>query len=249
MDGTTTIGPEWQLKHKSIYLSGDLGWLMHVVNADIERPPANLIDRLTGTPAAVVSDVTGDEARTMSARIKPVITAPMTAGSAFTVKTRPADNLMIHKAITLAGPGDILVIDAEGHSEAGLVGELIATSCKVRQLNGIIVDGAVRDIDELEQLGFPVFSSAVSPHGSSKKHPGSINVPVSCGDISVRPGDLIVGDTDGVVAIDPDHASDVIAAANAKLEQESALKERIEAGETIFEIAELGETFDQFDFS
>lgn len=209
----------------------------------------NLIDQFAELPTAVLSDVTGDEAQTMTAGIKPVISEPMTAGTAFTVQLHPKDNLMIHKAITLAGAGDILVIDAGGYAEAGLVGELVATSCMSRDLNGIVVDGAVRDVEELEQLGFPVFARSVSPKSSSKLHPGSINVPVSCGGVPIHPGEIIVGDSDGIVAINPDFASEVVVAAERKLEQEAEILERVKSGETIYEIAGFDKVYNEFDFS
>lgn len=222
---------------------------MHTVNPDIDRPAGDIIDRFSGIPTAVLSDVTGKDTCTMGSEIKPVISDPMTVGSAFTVKSRPGDNLMVHKAITLAGAGDVLVIDANGYREAGLVGELLATSCKSNQLNGVIVDGAVRDTGPLEELGFPVFAAAVSPKGSSKKHPGSINVPVTCGGITVHPGDIIVGDADGVVSLDPSDAEAISEAVEQKVAEEERLKERVESGAFIYDVAELDERYDQLDIS
>lgn len=215
---------------------------MHHVVETIERPDDRLIEQLDGLPSAVLSDVTTKYENTMDSGITPVA-APSMAGTAVTVKTYPGDNLMIHKAVTLAEAGDVLVIDANGYTEAGLVGELLATSCKTHGLAGIVIDGAVRDVPELTELEFPVYARATCPKGSYKAHPGSINVPISCGAIPVEPGDIVVGDAEGVVVIDPERAEDVAARAERKLEEEAAMRTRIEAGEYIYDIADLDESY------
>jgi len=219
---------------------------MHHVVEEIDRPATPLSEQLEGLPTAVLSDVTTKYENTMDSGINS-IGSPTMAGPALTVKTYPGDNLMIHKAVTLAEPGDVLVVDANGYTEAGLVGELLATSCQTHGLAGIVIDGAVRDVPELTELEFPVYTRGTCPKGSYKGHPGSINVPISCGNVSVDPGDIVVGDAEGVVVIDPEHADTVAANARSKLEEETAMKARIEAGEYIYEMANLNETYERLD--
>ena len=223
------------------------GGRMHKVVTDIERPPENLVKQFKGLPTAVLSDVTTKYENTMSYEIKPVYDEVSMVGTALTVKTYPGDNLMVHKAITMAEPGDVLVIDANEYTEAGLWGELASTSCKANGLNGTVIDGAVRDVNEIAKLDYPVFARAVSPKGSYKAHPGSVNVPVACGGVSVEPGDIIVGDNEGVAVIKPDDAASVLEDARAKLESESEMIERLEDGEYIFDIAGFEERYEQLD--
>lgn len=128
------------------------------------------------------------------------------AGPAFTVEVRPGDNLMIHAAIALAQPGDVLVIDGKGDQTAALMGTLMLSACKKRGLAGVIVDAAIRDKLEILELDFPVFSAGFNPAGPTKYVPGRINHPISAGGAVVNPGDLVVGDADGVVVIEREKA-------------------------------------------
>lgn len=218
---------------------------MHTVVSQVERPVEDVVNQFEGVPAAIVSDVTSKYENTMSSDIKPVWDQPSMVGTAITVKTYPGDNLMIHKAITLAEPGDVLVVDANGYSEAGLMGELMSLSCKTHGLNGSVIDGAVRDIDEIEDMGYPVYARDVSPKGSYKGHPGSINVPVSCGGLTVNPGDIVVGDGEGVAVVQKENARRVLDDAKDKLQSEEEMKERIRDGEYIYHIADHDESYEQ----
>lgn len=220
---------------------------MHKVVTEVNRPPKELVEQFEGIPTAVLSDVTTKYENAMSHDIKPVYDDVSMAGTAITVKTYPGDNLMVHKAITMAEPGDVLVVDANEYTEAGLWGELAATSCKTHGLNGTILDGAVRDIDEIEDLDYPVYARAVSPKGSYKSHPGSVNVAVSCGGLTVEPGDIVVGDDEGVAVVKPENAEAVLEDAKAKLEAEDDMLERIEDGEYIFEMAGFDEKYKDLD--
>lgn len=220
---------------------------MHEVVTSTDRPDPELVREFEGLPTAVLSDVTTKYENTMSHQIKPVYDGISMAGTAVTVKTYPADNLMIHKAVTLANPGDVLVIDANGYEESGLLGELLSTSCKEHGLHGSVIDGAVRDIDEIEELGYPVYAKAVSPKGSYKSHPGSINVSISCGGVTVNPGDIIVGDDEGIAVVDADEAEDVLEAANQKLEAEAEMREQIQNGEYIYDINNFEEEYNELD--
>ncbi|MGB6104044.1 MAG: RraA family protein [Pusillimonas sp.] len=151
-------------------------------------------------------------------------------GLAFTVKTRPGDNLLIHKAIALAQPGDVLVVDGAGETTNALVGELMAMDAEKRGLAGFVIEGAVRDADVFAQNSFPCFARAVSHRGPYKDGPGEINVPVSVGGQVVLPGDIMIGDADGLVVVPAQHAGEVLAAALKKERDEGAIKEKIKAG-------------------
>ncbi|MFI5228425.1 MAG: RraA family protein [Gemmatimonadales bacterium] len=131
-------------------------------------------------------------------------------GLATTVLCRPADNLMVHKALELAEPGDIVVVSTGGNTTSAVFGELMCHTAAAKGLGGIVVDGAIRDVDGITALGFSAFSRTVSPGGCDKDGPGEINVPISCGNTVVMPGDIIVGDEGGVAVVPRDHAGAVL---------------------------------------
>lgn len=220
---------------------------MHEVVRTIDRPAEDIVQAFRGIPSAVLSDVTTRYENTMSSEIKPVWDAPTMAGTALTVKTYPGDNLMIHKALTIAEPGDVLVVDANGYTEAGLFGELLSRSCQSHGLHGTVVDGAVRDVGAIGEIEYPVYARGVSPKGSYKAHPGSINVSISCGGLNVSPGDVVVGDGEGVITVPSDDAEAVLEAAEEKLEAEAALRERVEEGEYIYHAAGHDEAYERLD--
>ncbi|CAB3851679.1 Regulator of ribonuclease activity A [Achromobacter ruhlandii] len=153
-----------------------------------------------------------------------------TVGLALTVKTRPGDNLMIHKAISLGGAGDVIVVDGAGDTSNALVGELMMMDAQGRGIAGFVIDGAVRDLDVFAQGQFGCFARAVSHKGPYKDGPGEINVPVSVGGQVVNPGDVVVGDADGVVVIPAEHAAAVLALATKKEADEAVAKEKLRAG-------------------
>jgi len=209
---------------------------MHSVKPLVERPDSDLVERFDGIPTSIIADVTGDDKRTMESAIKPVRDETTMAGSALTVKVAPGDNLVIHKAITMAEPGDVLVVDADKHVESAHVGELMCTSCAANDLAGVVIDGAVRDRRELVDLGFPVYARGVHPQGPKKNNPGSINVPISCGGRSVHPGDVVVGDDEGVAVVPASDAASILPEAEAKLSHESDLRKRVREGEYLFDL-------------
>jgi len=151
-------------------------------------------------------------------------------GRAVTVKTRPGDNLMIHKAIALAGPGDVIVVDGAGQLTNALVGELMAMDAQSRGIVAFVIDGAVRDLDVFQQGDFGCFARGVSHKGPYKDGPGEINVPVSIGGQVICAGDVIIGDADGVVAVPLALAADALAAARKKESDEQLTKEKLRAG-------------------
>lgn len=197
----------------------------------IQRVAPDVVQQASSFQAAILADVAGRRG-TMHARVRPVSINMALAGPAFTVEVRPGDNLMIHAAIALAQPGDILVIDGKGDQTAALMGTLMLSACKRRQIGGVVVDGAIRDQLDILELGFPVFSAGFNPAGPTKYVPGRINHPISAGGVSVSPGDLVVGDADGVVVIERDKAPAMLALAHKKVADEAARLQAIANGDT-----------------
>jgi RraA family protein len=144
------------------------------------------------------------------------------AGTALTIRTRPGDNLAIHRAFELCRPGDVLVIDGAGKLTQALMGEIMATFAESLGVQGLVVDGAIRDVGALRQHDFPVYARGVTHRGPYKNGPGEINVPVTVGGMIVHPGDIIVGDEDGVLAIAPVDVEAVIEGARRQHAKEAA---------------------------
>ena len=191
-----------------------------LINREFKRPDSEIVALFKGMPVANIDDNMGRIAAVESA-IKPLRNGQL-LGTAFTVRVAQGDNLMFHAAMDLAKPGDVIMIDAGGFTERAIFGELMASYCKKRGISGIVCDGAVRDRDGLAAMeDFPVFARAVITNGPYKNGPGEINVPVVIGGKLVKPGDIIVGDGDGIVIIDPSIAVE-IAEATKKVEEKEA---------------------------
>jgi RraA family protein len=155
------------------------------------------------------------------ARLRPMHRGGRMAGPAFTVKTRPGDNLMVHKALDLAEPGDVIVVDAGGDLTNALIGEIMSTYAKARGIAGMVIDGAVRDADEIRAGDFPVYAAGVTHRGPYKDGPGEINVPIAIDGMVVEPGDLVLGDGDGILCVPFDATAQVLAAATDKKKVEA----------------------------
>lgn len=151
-------------------------------------------------------------------------------GLAVTVNTRPADNLMVHKALAVAQPGDIVVVATSGSTGSAIFGELMCHTAVAARLGGIVVDGAIRDVDGITRLGFPAYSRSVSPGGCDRDGPGEVNVPISCGGTVVMPGDIIVGDEDGVAVVPRADAEEVLQLVAELVDQEEKRIAEIESG-------------------
>ena len=187
------------------------------------------IDALRGLPTSVIGDVMGRLAGTTG--LRPVHRSPLAAcGNAVTVRVRAGDNLLIHRALEMLQPGDLLLVDGEGDVSRALVGEIMMTVARVKGAVGFVMDGAVRDVDAFEQHAFPCWARGVSLRGPYKDGPGSINVPVTVGGMLVHPGDVIVGDSDGVVAVRPSEALAVAGLARHKVAHEQQTLADIVAG-------------------
>lgn len=151
-------------------------------------------------------------------------------GLAVTVNCRPADNLMVHKALQVAEPGDVIVVSTCGNVTSAVFGELMCHTAVAARLGGIVVDGAIRDVDGIVRLGLAAFSRAVCPGSCDKDGPGEINVPISCGGTVVSPGDIVVGDRDGIVVVARSNAEEVLDLVAQLMERERARIAEIEAG-------------------
>ena len=167
---------------------------------DFPRPDAALVAGFRNAATGHVGDALGRSAA-MDALIKPVGPITSFCGVAFTVKTRPVDNLVVWKALELAQPGDVIVIATGGHLAHSTWGDLTSRVGAARGLAAMVTDGAVRDVDGIAEAGMPVFAAAVTPNSPQKDGPGELNVPVACGGQVVHPGDILVGDRDGVVVV------------------------------------------------
>jgi RraA family protein len=211
------------------------------IRRKIDRPDPDVVKRLATFPTADVSDML-NRLYAMNPEIKNFTTSTSICGPACTVKVYPGDNLMVHKALDVAEPGDVLVIDAGSTAMNALVGDLISTKAQHRGIQAFVVDGLIRDVDEVSSLGFPVFARGVTPIGPLHRGPGEINFSVSCGGIVVNPGDVICGDRDGLVVIRSDFASDVLDRLESVRDSQSEYEQNVKKG--IFSNAWVDEMLD-----
>ncbi len=188
---------------------------------DFTRPQRSLIDLFRNLPVANIDDCMNRVCAVHGA-IRPMNTAAL-LGTAFTVKVPEGDNLMFHKAMDMAKEGDVIVIDAGGMTTRAIFGELMITYCMSRKVAGVIVDGSIRDSAAIAKMNFPVYARGISPNGPYKNGPGEINTPISFGGIVVQPGDIVVGDADGIVFIKPHEAEELA----KKVREVSAKEEQI----------------------
>jgi len=206
--------------------------------ADVSnRPTASVIRVAAGIPAATLHEAAGRIGSLPSA-IKPVHPEMKICGPAVTVHSPPGDNLWLHRALYVAQPGDVLVVYASGGYEYGYWGEIMSSAAKARQLGGLVIDACVRDGAILGDIGFPVFSRGLCIRGTGKDlgARGWINHPVLIGDVTVRAGDLVLGDTDGVVVLPYDLAESITASAVERENKEASILKRIAAGERTLEV-------------
>jgi regulator of RNase E activity RraA len=198
---------------------------------DFERVSPELVRQAGEYQAAILADVNGRRGA-LHGRIAALRPRMKIAGPALTVEVRPGDNLMIHAAMALAKPGDVLVIDGKGDQTAALMGTIMMTACKQLGIAGVVIDGAVRDSLEIDEMDFPVFSVGTNPNGPTKNVPGRIGHPITCGGVNVRSGDLIVADADGVFVGERERVEALLPLARKKVEDESARIAAIKQGNT-----------------
>jgi len=202
------------------------------IQGNLLRMDESLVTRAAPIPCATLSDAMKGRG-TLNSRIKALSSHMRVCGPALTVETAAGDNLMFHAALAQARPGDVIVVDGHGYQDRAICGEIMATQAKALGVAGFIVDAAVRDVQILAKGDFPVFSIGTHPLGPTKSGQGRINFPVTVGGIIVYPGDLIVGDADGVVAIGHDDIEHVLKLAITKLKNEEQRIKAIHNGEPI----------------
>ena len=202
----------------------------HVIVRTIERADPAVIDRLGAAGTATVHEAIGRDGF-VGTHLRPIQLDTKVAGSAVTVLSHPGDNMMIHAAVEMCGPGDILVVTNTAPSTHGMFGDLLATSLMARGVRGLVIDAGVRDTADLRAMGFPVWSQHVSCQGTVKNTPGSVNVPVVLGGVTVQPGDVVCADDDGIVVVPREQAEWALEQSDARLAKEAAMRSRLEAGE------------------
>ncbi|NTX78360.1 RraA family protein [Serratia proteamaculans] len=191
-----------------------------MINHTFTRVPAEQVRQAAEYQAAILADVAGRRG-TMHGRIKPISSQMKVAGPAVTVEVRPGDNLAIHAALAIAQPGDVIVVDGKGDLSAALIGEIMSTQAAASGIAGIIIDGAVRDADALSRGHFPVFAAGLNPAGPTKAIAGRVNHPVSVAGVAINPGDLIIGDMDGIVVLPREEVAALLELAQQKLDGEN----------------------------
>lgn len=201
------------------------------IGPDFNRPDPALMERLRTYETPPLADGL-NRFNVMDPRIKPVSDGLKIAGPALTVRVRPGDNLMVHKALSMIKEGDVLVIDTCGCMNYTVLGDLMASTAAYKKAGGIVVDGGIRDIDELRAKKYPIFAKYYTPAVGDKDGPGEINYPVCCGGVPVMPGDYIVGDNNGVVVIPPDQLDTVLEGTEKKLAYEKKRAVEIAQGNT-----------------
>lgn len=198
-----------------------------VAGAAPDAPAPALVERLRRLPSANIGDAMG-RLGVMDPGIKPAWDGATVAGPAFTVWTRPGDNRGIHEALQQVRPGDVLVVNGGGDEDRALIGELVAGRAKLRGVSGFVIDGAVRDAEGLAEYDMPVFARSRTPAGPYKDGPFALSVDIAVGGVAVHPGDIVIGDADGVVVIPLDAAEEIAEAAEAKHAKEVATREWID---------------------
>jgi len=198
---------------------------------NFERVPAHVVAQAAQFQPAILADVAGRRGA-MHGRIKALRPRMKLAGPAFTVEVRPGDNLMIHAAIAMARPGDVLVIDGKGDQGSALMGTIMMTACQKLGIAGVVMDGACRDSLEIDEMDFPVFCVGTNPNGPTKNIAGRIGHSVSVGDVTVRAGDFVIADGDGVVVVERERIEALLPAAARKVSDEAARIAAIKEGDT-----------------
>jgi 4-hydroxy-4-methyl-2-oxoglutarate aldolase len=211
---------------------------------DFRRASVDDVKALAAFSPATLHEAMGQRGA-MPSCIKPIYPGMKVAGSALTVRCKPGDNLAIHRAVAEARPGDVLVVDNDGFAESGPFGDVLATACQAKGILGLIIDGCVRDGPNLKAMGFPVFSRGLNMKGAAKSNPGDVGVPIVCAGVAVSPGDIVIGDDDGVVVVPRALISEALKGARARDDKEDAIKEKLKSGATTIDLLGLRPLLDK----
>ena len=193
------------------------------------RPEEALLQEYRNLDVSTIYEAQGKQ-NIMDSGLKPIITNKTIVGPAVTVTCQAGDNLMIHAAIEVCKPGDIVVITTQGDCLAGMIGELIVTALMKKGVQGVIIDSGIRDVRQIRDLDFPIWTRAVLSQGTTKIKGGWVNASTVCGGVAVEAGDMIVADDDGVVVIKKEDLLSTLNASKARLEKEKSTKEKIDSG-------------------
>lgn len=204
--------------------------MKHKIIRRIARPDAATVKALGEQGVATVHEAQG-RTGLLAPYLRPIYSTAKAAGPAITAYCQAGDNLMIHAAVEVCQPGDVLVVAVSSPSTDGMFGELLATSLRARGVAGLIIDAGCRDVADLTAMDFPVWSRAIHSQGTVKATPGSVNVPVVCAGQSIRPGDIVIADVDGVCIVPREKGPEVVKAGQARLEKEAKNREKLRAGE------------------
>ena len=208
------------------------------IRLDPSRPDDELLGRFEGLAAALLLEAQ-DKQGALTHDFRPAWPCGILCGVALTVQGWPGDNLMLHRAISVARPGDVLVATVNGFTEGGLWGEIATTAALERGMRGLVTDGAVRDVAAISRMNFPMFSRGLSIKGTTKKQGGTINHPITLGGVQVHPGDIVVGDVDGVVVVALERAEAVLKKAAAIEAREAEIMAELKRGKLTLDLLNL----------
>jgi 4-hydroxy-4-methyl-2-oxoglutarate aldolase len=210
----------------------------------IARPDPRLAQALARFGVATVHEAYSQQGL-MRPEMRPVVPGMRVCGPAVTALSHAGDNIMLHAAIDVAQRGDVIVVATKSPTTDGMIGELIATQCQTRGIAAVVLDAGARDSAELREMGFPVWSRAISAAGTNKVNPGWVNVPVTCGGVLIQPGDLVMADDDGVVVVAAEDAEAVVKACEARVAKEDASRKRYQSGEVSLDVSNLRPVLEQ----
>jgi len=211
---------------------------------NIRRPAQELVDRYKEQDTSTIYEAQG-KLGLLSHELRPIQRNGKICGPAVTVVCPAGDNLMIHAAIEVCKPGDVLVITTIGESVSGMIGELIVLALMKRGVQGVVIDAGIRDVARLRELGFPVWSRAICSQGTTKNRGGWVNAPAVCGGVRIRPGDLIVADDDGVVCVAREDLDSTLEAVLRRVDKEEQTKRKIARGEISLDFYGLRSVLEQ----
>lgn len=201
-----------------------------VIKRSIDRPTREIVEALKPYGTATIHEAMGRQGLLLP-YMRPIYDFARVCGTAVTVSSQPGDNLMIHAALDVCQPGDVLIVTVTSESTDGMFGELLGVSARAHGVEGLVIDAGVRDTVELTEMAFPVWAKAISSKGTVKATPGSVNIPVVCAGAMVHPGDIIVGDRDGVVVVPRAVAEETAKQSEARTQKENRTRERLASGE------------------